>query len=130
MKITHVFSILGACAAIALAAAACHDKHHADGAGYDTERGDFYCGQFTTCDTCTPQNGCGWCFDGDSSFCGSDANECSSEWTWEANFCRDTADASVSTSTTSDASSTTTDASSTRSDASSTTVDASDDADQ
>jgi hypothetical protein len=98
MQTKHVFSVLGACAVIAFAAAACDDGHHGFRGGLDRENLDA-CNQFTTCDTCTPQNGCGWCFDGTNSFCGSDANQCSSEWTWETNFCRDSADASVSTGT-------------------------------
>jgi hypothetical protein len=108
MRITHVFSLFGACAAIALAAAACDDGHRRHGAEYDTED---ICAQYATCDTCTPQNGCGWCFDGTKSFCGSDANQCTTDWTWESNYCRAAADASVSTSSDDASSSATPDAS-------------------
>jgi hypothetical protein len=96
MKTKAIFSVFGACVVIAFALGACDDNHKHRGGrngSYDE------CSTNTTCDTCTAANGCGWCFASDGTgACGSDANACATEWTWEPNYCRAAADASVSTS--------------------------------
>lgn len=99
MRIKHVFSVVGALLGIALAVAACDDSHDHDG-WYGSGGGDYAtsCSDFTACDACTAANGCGWCFNSDGTgTCGDDANQCNTEWTWESNYCRAAADASVST---------------------------------
>jgi hypothetical protein len=83
--------------AIALPLGACGD----DGSGgysygYATAYG---CEQFTTCGTCTPVLGCGWCFHGTSGVCTSDPDQCAQvtsefTWTWNPSGCPDV-DASV-----------------------------------
>ena len=64
--------------------AACFD----DG-GYDTgpSYSPVYCGQFTSCDTCTPVLGCGWCSMGTKGACVDQPNACANVdnfyWTWD-----------------------------------------------
>jgi hypothetical protein len=58
------------------------------------------CEQYTTCGSCTPQNGCGWCFNAAGGYCVTDPDQCAFSsnneftWTWNASGCPD-ADASV-----------------------------------
>jgi hypothetical protein len=57
------------------------------------------CSAYTTCGTCTPVDGCGWCFSGSTGACTSDPDDCpldASEftWTWNQSGCPG-ADASV-----------------------------------
>jgi hypothetical protein len=51
----------------------------------------FPCEQFTSCGTCTPVLGCGWCQSGDKGICTSNPDSCagvaSFSWTWELAFC-------------------------------------------
>jgi hypothetical protein len=51
-----------------------------------------FCSSFRSCDTCTPQNGCGWCYNSDGTGqCASDPSECATpsfEWTWNPDGCR------------------------------------------
>jgi hypothetical protein len=58
------------------------------------------CSSYTTCGTCTPVEGCGWCFNGSTGACTSDPDSCpldASEftWTWNQSGCPWTADAGV-----------------------------------
>ena len=57
------------------------------------------CAQMTSCDTCTPVVGCGWCFHGNGGgSCVADPDQCGGQqfsWTWEPNGCRVGADAST-----------------------------------
>lgn len=100
----HVFSMIGACIAIAFAVGACDSETRWDAGG--TWNVAESCSDFTTCDTCTAANGCGWCFQSEGGgVCGDDANSCATEFAWETNFCRAPADASVSSSATDAASS-------------------------
>jgi hypothetical protein len=87
-------SILASLITVALAACG------SDGGGADA--GPYlasYCGQFTTCGTCTPANGCGWCYNDDGTgTCAASPDECPTlafSWTWDPSGCRVTADASV-----------------------------------
>jgi hypothetical protein len=78
------------------------------GACGDDNGGDYYyggsgsvasCGQYTTCGTCTPVLGCGWCFNSKGGVCTTDPNECAQvvsefTWTWDPSGCPDV-DASV-----------------------------------
>jgi hypothetical protein len=72
----------------ALLPAACFD----DG-GYDPgpTYTPVYCGQFTSCDTCTPVLGCGWCWAGTKGACVDQPNACANtatfSWTWELSGC-------------------------------------------
>jgi hypothetical protein len=83
---------------VAVAVGACDDSssggYSAGGGG-----GGDSCSAYTTCDTCTPANGCGWCFDSTGGLCASDPDQCSSAseftWTWNQSGCPDV-DASVS----------------------------------
>ena len=43
------------------------------------------CGNFTSCATCTPEIGCGWC--GASGTCANDPQTCGGDWTWETTGC-------------------------------------------
>jgi hypothetical protein len=78
---------------IAISLAACSGDDSSSAGSY----GDA-CNQFTTCGTCTPQNGCGWCFDAVSGLCAATPDECTNvsefTWTWDPTGCPDT-DASV-----------------------------------
>jgi hypothetical protein len=84
--------------AIALPLGACGDDSSGGGGSY--AGGDPYeCQQFSTCGTCTPEPGCGWCFHGTSGVCTSDPDLCAQvtsefTWTWDPSGCPD-ADASV-----------------------------------
>jgi hypothetical protein len=84
-------------APVALVFLACADQR---GYGDSYSSQTAYCSQYATCGTCTPVNGCGWCYTADAGgMCAADPNECagSSEflWTWNADGCREGADASV-----------------------------------
>ncbi|MGA3120267.1 MAG: hypothetical protein ABSF69_05800 [Polyangiaceae bacterium] len=78
---------------IALATAAC------DTSGDDYPQGVSACSAFSSCETCTPVNGCGWCFNSDGTAnCASGPGGCTSttfEWAWDPSDCP-TADAGVS----------------------------------
>src|SRR5277367_1626326 len=82
----------------AVAVGACSDDDSSGSYGYAGPGGD--CTQYTTCDTCTPVNGCGWCFTRAGGACASDPDQCSSAsgefaWTWNQSGCPDV-DASIS----------------------------------
>jgi hypothetical protein len=72
------------------------DDNYGPGPGlHDPER---YCKQFTSCGTCTPVLGCGWCQSGDKGICLSDPDACGQHlnafsWTWELAYCPATPDA-------------------------------------
>jgi hypothetical protein len=85
-------------AGVAVAVGACDDSSSGDGYAYGGGGGS-QCSTYTTCDTCTPANGCGWCFNRAGGMCASDPDQCSSAseftWTWDQTGCPDL-DASVS----------------------------------
>jgi hypothetical protein len=65
-----------------------------DGGGYSQQRAHgqrSFCSQFTTCGTCTPVLGCGWCQAGSKGLCAEDPNACegaeSFSWSWESATC-------------------------------------------
>jgi hypothetical protein len=76
-------------ALVALALGAC-ETNSDDGAVYSGYSDG--CRQFTTCGTCTPVLGCGWCFDSDGTgICAADPDECVTpvfSWTWNPSGCR------------------------------------------
>jgi hypothetical protein len=79
---------------VALAAGACDDSSSGGASGYaGSSSGGSYgnCSAYTTCDTCTPVNGCGWCFNASGGMCTTDPDQCSSltefTWTWEPSGC-------------------------------------------
>jgi hypothetical protein len=82
---------------ISLGLVACGDEHHGhDGMGGGMGGGassghDPGCAAYTTCDTCTPVLGCGWCFQSDGTgTCTTGANRCAGQefaWTWEPSGC-------------------------------------------
>jgi hypothetical protein len=84
--------------AIAVTLSACgqdgSDAAYANGGPYYPTM----CSAYTTCGSCTPVIGCGWCFGGATGSCAPDPDSCgdASEftWTWNANGCPDV-DASV-----------------------------------
>jgi hypothetical protein len=57
------------------------------------------CHAFSSCTTCTPVNGCGWCFNSDGTgMCTASPDECATpvfSWTWNPSGCRVAADASA-----------------------------------
>jgi hypothetical protein len=85
---------------LAVAAGACDDASSGGYyTGYGGGGGGADCSQYTTCDTCTPVMGCGWCFNGAGGVCASDPDSCNSPsgeftWTWNQSGCPDL-DASV-----------------------------------
>ena len=79
----------------ALLPAACIDD-----SGYNNQGpsyGPVYCGQFTSCATCTPVLGCGWCSMGSKGACVDQPNACAAAanfyWTWELDGCPGAGDA-------------------------------------
>jgi hypothetical protein len=83
--------------AIALPLGACGDD--SSGGYYYGVADPYGCQQFTTCGSCTPVLGCGWCFHGTSGVCTSDPDQCAQvvsefTWTWDPSGCPDV-DASV-----------------------------------
>jgi len=84
---------------VAVAASACDDSSD-DGWDYVYGNGRSFCGQYTTCVTCTPVSGCGWCFEGaGTGRCVDGPDECAGQsfgWTWEPRGCGIPADAGVS----------------------------------
>jgi hypothetical protein len=74
-------------AAVAATLGAC-DSSSGD-SGYAASAVD--CTQYTTCGTCTPVAGCGWCFNATSGACATDPDQCAyvSEftWTWDPQGC-------------------------------------------
>ncbi len=82
--------------AIGVVVAACDgggDWVYYGGGGYAN------CSLYTSCDTCTPVAGCGWCgLPGGSGVCTTDPDYCPTQefsWTWEPKGCRVAADASI-----------------------------------
>ena len=75
-------------ALVAICAAACSDSSMGDsgfaGSGVD-------CTPYVTCGTCTPVQGCGWCFNHFGGVCANDPNQCAGTteftWTWDPAFC-------------------------------------------
>jgi hypothetical protein len=60
-----------------------------------------YCGQFSSCEQCTPMDGCGWCSYGrNHGFCFSEPGECRTEqfsWTWVPAGCENENDSGAAT---------------------------------
>jgi hypothetical protein len=90
-------NVSGWVAGVALAAvvAACGGGN---GGGYEGTWGDGVvqtggCGQYTSCGTCTPVLGCGWCFNASGGQCASRPDECAFStnaeftWTWNQSGC-------------------------------------------
>jgi len=71
----------------ALLPVACFDDDYGPGPSYSP----VYCGQFTSCATCTPVLGCGWCSMGSKGACVDQPNACAAVanfyWTWELDGC-------------------------------------------
>ena len=74
---------------VVLAASACIDSSNGGGGGYSY--GPVDCRRFTSCATCTPVLGCGWCQVGTKGACFDQPNACAGAsnfyWTWELNGC-------------------------------------------
>ena len=72
----------------ALLSGACIDD---GGGGGRPSYGPVPCGQFTSCETCTPILGCGWCSMGTKGACVDQPNACAGAsdfyWTWELAGC-------------------------------------------
>jgi hypothetical protein len=84
--------------AIALPLGACGDDS-SGGYSYAYAGDPYGCSQYSTCGSCTPVAGCGWCFHGTSGVCTSDPDQCAQvtsefTWTWDPSGCPDV-DASV-----------------------------------
>jgi hypothetical protein len=81
---------------IALATAACDTS--GDDYPQGPPQGVSACSAFVSCGTCTPVNGCGWCFNSDGTAnCASGPAGCTTstfEWAWDPSGCP-TADAGV-----------------------------------
>lgn len=62
--------------------------------GYAGNYGVPDCSQYTSCATCTPLVGCGWCaYPDGTGTCASGPDNCTTEWIWEPNFCSPASDA-------------------------------------
>jgi hypothetical protein len=91
--------IAGAClaAAIGVLVGACSGDDSSGGYGY-VSGPNAQCQTYTTCGSCTPALGCGWCYAGHGA-CLSDPSMCSgasTDWTWNPSGCHDfAADPSV-----------------------------------
>jgi hypothetical protein len=102
-RMKRLFGALILAAGVCVTVGACDSSSGSDH-GYGYEYGYGYgggstCAAYTTCDTCTPVNGCGWCFTIVGGACASSPDECSSDsgeftWTWNQSGCPDD-DASV-----------------------------------
>jgi hypothetical protein len=85
---------------VAVALAACGDDNSDVGYAYGAGGGGpaVDCTAYTTCGSCTPVAGCGWCFNAGGGTCATDPDSCgdASEftWTWEPSGCP-SVDASV-----------------------------------
>jgi hypothetical protein len=72
-----------------------------DSGGYEpgSSYGQIDCTQFTSCGTCTPVLGCGWCSMGSKGACVDQPNACARAenfyWTWELDGCPGAGDAGV-----------------------------------
>jgi hypothetical protein len=86
-----------AASTIAIGLAACDDDSGLY--GYPSRYGGDYCRVYTSCDTCTPVAGCGWCFIGNKGACVAHPDECAGvsafSWTWDPTGCHVGADAST-----------------------------------
>jgi hypothetical protein len=86
-----------AASTVALGLAAC------DGGGHRVHDRDFDddpCNSYSSCESCTPILGCGWCYKSDGTgACASSSIECESapafSWTWDPTGCHVGADAAV-----------------------------------
>jgi hypothetical protein len=84
-------------ALLGLAAVACEtsDSYQTGGVA----GGSVDCSQYTSCSTCTPVLGCGWCYDSDGrGLCTSGPDQCPTTrftWTWNPDGCQLPADAGV-----------------------------------
>jgi hypothetical protein len=68
--------------------------------GTSAFHGDHRCGEQTSCGSCTPIEGCGWCQTGvGQGMCAADPNECAGStafsWTWDPSGCFPTTDAAA-----------------------------------
>jgi len=72
--------------ALAVTLGACGDDSADVGGGATAA-----CSAYTTCGSCTPVDGCGWCFTVSGGVCTTDPDSCgdASEftWTWDPNGC-------------------------------------------
>jgi hypothetical protein len=86
-----------AVSAVTLGIAACEgDGRH----GRDRDFDDDPCNSYSSCETCTPILGCGWCYKSDGTgACAASSIECEAapafSWTWDPTGCHAGADASV-----------------------------------
>jgi hypothetical protein len=83
-------SILASFVAVALAA--CSDSSSGGYyVGSASGGGNSSCSQYTTCGTCTPVQGCGWCFTTAGGQCASDPDQCATlpefTWAWNPSGC-------------------------------------------
>jgi hypothetical protein len=81
---------------IALPLGACGDDSGGGYSSYGYAGGAVGCGQYTTCGTCTPVVGCGWCFNKTGGACTTNPDECAQvtsefTWTWDPSGCPDAA---------------------------------------
>jgi hypothetical protein len=76
-----------AAALVALAAAACDSNQDPTAGGGSS----LDCSVYTTCGSCTPVAGCGWCFTRTAGACVTDPDQCAATseftWTWEPKGC-------------------------------------------
>jgi hypothetical protein len=99
MTPSRTFTALLLACAVAVPLAACGDdsadSSYAYGGGGGSSSGGTYgdCSQYTSCGTCTPVDGCGWCFNATSGVCTTDPDNCLGAdvseftWTWEPTGC-------------------------------------------
>ncbi len=78
------------CGIGSVSVAACDDGRWGYyGYGYGPNR-PYICSQYSSCGSCTPTRGCGWCSFKGGGVCASDPDECGVNqftWTWDPSGC-------------------------------------------
>ena len=90
----RLFSAFFSASAVALLLGACDDGNYGPpNGGYAVALAPPHseCRQYTTCGSCTPVPGCGWCFNTAGGGCARQPDECSQNteftWTWDPSGC-------------------------------------------
>jgi hypothetical protein len=92
MKYRSLTSLVAAFWVAAFCLASCLDGSAGNyGPAPGSGGGRAHCERYTSCATCTPVLGCGWCQSGGKGMCASEPNRCDDaqtfSWTWELAYC-------------------------------------------
>jgi hypothetical protein len=90
----RILSALMLASIAGLAGAACNSQSDTSYAyGYGGGSAGVDCSAYTTCGSCTPVPGCGWCFNATGGTCASDPDQCLAPdvgeftWDWDPSGC-------------------------------------------